>query len=156
MYVSHSAEALEARRRDAVAAVNAGRPVKEVSATLGVHPHTVYRWVRQDQTLGAAGLAARPSTGRKPLLTADQASELLTLLDKPPEAYGLPHYDWTSRAVAALVRRRYGVEFKCKYLRAWLIERRFIPRRQDPAKPWLEELLAAHRAGKTAGSEAQG
>ena len=63
---------LERRRRLAVQRVAEGYDASEVADFLGVDPRSVRRWVAAWHQHGAAGLQARPVSGRPPKLSHTQ------------------------------------------------------------------------------------
>ena len=89
-----------------------GYPVREVAAFLGVTERSVNRWMelcRQSGDLDA--LKAKASPGRPRKLTGRQERTVLGWLTKSPTAFGFAGELWTSRRLAALIERRWGVRF---------------------------------------------
>jgi transposase len=127
-----TAKDLEARRRLAVARVGDGWSQQEVAAFLGVHPVTVAKWMARFRADGGAGLAAKPTPGRPPFLTAEQEGQVLGWLADPPTAHGFRTDLWTAQRVAELIHTRLGVAFHPHYLREWLTKRNYTP--QKPAR----------------------
>ena len=120
-----TAQELERRRRLAVTRVLEGYPVREVAAFLGVTERSVHRWLaacRQSGDLDA--LKAKPSAGRPRKLTPRQERTALGWLTKSPTAFGFAGELWTSRRLAALIERRWGIRFNPNYLVEWLSARR--------------------------------
>lgn len=127
-----SAAAKEARRRLAVDKVEAGWTQTAVADFLGVHPGTVYKWLRAHRAQGEAGLRARPHPGRAPFLTPDQQARVLGWLAEKPTEHGFRTDLWTARRVAELIHRHFGVTYHPGYLREWLSRRGYSP--QQPAR----------------------
>jgi transposase len=100
---------LERRRRHAVSLLHQGESPTLVARMLGVHRVTLYHWLRQEQQPG--GLAARPRTGQPPRLSDDQLAQLERLLLRGAKAHGWSNDLWTTRRVAELIRRRFGVTY---------------------------------------------
>lgn len=128
---SLSAEALEALRRRAVAAVAAGVSRAEVARLFGVSRKTVGAWVAAHERLGDE--AFRPKRrGRRPgeqfALTPEQQAWVVgTIVDGGPDKHGLAHRLWTRQAIAELINREFGVLISAatvsQYLARWgLIE----------------------------------
>ncbi|HJQ45682.1 MAG TPA: helix-turn-helix domain-containing protein [Amycolatopsis sp.] len=128
---SLSAEALEALRRRAVAAVEAGVTRAEVARLFGVSRKTVGAWVAAYQESGDD--AFRPKRrGRRPgeqlaLSPKQQAYTVKAIVDGTPDQHGLPHRLWTRLAIVELVNRDFGVQISpatvSQYLVRWgLIE----------------------------------
>jgi transposase len=135
-----SPEALEARRRLAVARVLEGYGPAEVADILGVAERSVWRWAAAARRDGVAGLAAAPAAGRPPKLTAAQAARVLAWVRRDPRTFGFDTRRWTARRVAAVVEWELGVRFNRRYLSAWLAARgitpqlpQLVPRERDPA-----------------------
>jgi transposase len=109
MKPSPKALELERRRRHAVALLHQGESPTVVARILGVHRVTLYAWLRREQQPG--GLAAKPRLGRPPGLTDAQLAHLEQLLLQGAKAHGWPNDLWTSRRIAELIRRRFGVSY---------------------------------------------
>ncbi|MCG8914943.1 helix-turn-helix domain-containing protein [Actinokineospora sp. PR83] len=133
---SLSADALEALRRRAVAAVEAGVTRAEVARLFGVSRKTVGAWVAEYRRRGDDALRPR-RRGRRPgeqfaLSAAQQARVVRAIVAGPPEACGLPQRLWTRQAIAELVRREFGILISSptvsQYLARWgLVEERRLP-----------------------------
>jgi len=131
METTGSASELEARRRLAVARVNEGWAQADVAAFLGVSTRAVGKWMAAYRAGGEEGLKARPRTGAKPKLSKRQERSVLTWVAKSPRAFGYPDDLWTTRRLAEVIAKRYGVRFNSNYLAAWLTRRDYSP--QKPA-----------------------
>lgn len=124
---SLSADALEALRRRAVAAVLSGASQTEVARLFGVSRKTVGTWVSAYQRDGEDSF--RPKRrGRRPgeqmaLSPAQQAWLIRTIVDGPPERLGLAHRLWTGQAIVELVNREFRIQLSpatvLKYLERW-------------------------------------
>jgi transposase len=100
---------LERCRRHAVALLHQGESPTVVARMLGVHRVTLYHWLRQEQQPG--GLAAKPRAARTPRLADAQLQQLERLLLQGAKAHGWPNDLWTTRRIAELIRRRFGVAY---------------------------------------------
>lgn len=109
MKPSPKALELERRRRHAVSLIHRGESPTTVARILGVHRVTLYHWLRQEQQPG--GLAAKPRHGQPPRLTDPQLQQLEQLLLQGAEVHGWPNDLWTTRRIAALIRRRFGITY---------------------------------------------
>lgn len=114
---------LEARRRLAVTCVNEGWKQKDVAAFLGVSLKAVGNWVAAYRAAGDDGLKATPRTGPPPKLTARRERAVLSWLVKSPQAFGYKTDLWTTRRLAEVIAKRFGVRFNANYLAAWLTAR---------------------------------
>ena len=136
-----TARELEQRRRLAVARVEQGWAQVEVAAFLGVTSRTVNAWMKRFRQNGPAALAPKPTPGRPRKLTPRQEQAVLAWVGKSPTAFGYPDELWTSRRLAALIARRFGVRFNSNYLVERLTRRKQSA--QKPAKRALERDEAA-------------
>jgi transposase len=98
---------LEQRRRQAVHAVRQGDKVEDVARIMGVHPRSVFRWLERSYV--PDGLAAKPHSGPATRLNLAQQRRLDRLLRKGAKAHGWPNELWTTRRIAELIRRHFGV-----------------------------------------------
>src|SRR5512135_1653149 len=103
MRTSGSPAELEHRRRLAVERVLDGYSTAEVADFLGVDPSGVRRWVAAFQRQGAAGLAARPVTGRPPKLTSTQEKIIRRWLAESPTEHGFATQLWTAPRLAQII-----------------------------------------------------
>ncbi len=62
-------------------------------------------------TVVRPGLRRQPPPGAKPRLSADQLAELQALLAQGTQAFGFIGEVWTSKRVAALIKRLLGVTY---------------------------------------------
>ena len=132
-----SARELEQLRVLAVTRVSEGFAQKEVAAFLGVHPVTVCGWVRAVRQAGSLeALRARPTPGRPAKLTRRQERAVLSWVVKSAKDFGFANDLWTTRRLAALIKKRWGVRFNANYLAAWLQARGHSPQR--PEQPAIE------------------
>lgn len=136
-----SGEELMRRRHLAVARVAEGHSQKEVAAFLGVHPGSVSRWVCAHRREGPAALQGHDASGRPPKLTPRQEKAVLSWVSKSPTGFGYADELWTSKRLAALIEKRFGVRFNSNYLVEWLSARKHSP--QKPARKALERDEAA-------------
>lgn len=137
---SLSADALEALRRRAVAAVESGASQTEVARLFGVSRKTVGVWVTAYQRMGEESF--RPKRrGRRPgeqmaLSPAQQAWVVRTIVDGTPDRLGMPHRLWTGQAIVELVNREFRILLSpatvSKYLIRWglIEERRLLDNRR--------------------------
>lgn len=105
-----SAAELERRRRRAIQLLDEGKPPGQIAAYLGCSRSSVYRWWHQ-AARGPEGLNAKRHPGPAPGLVDEQLAELAKALRKGPTAHGWTTDLWTSKRVATLIRRRFGVSY---------------------------------------------
>jgi transposase len=138
-----SAAELEARRRLAVQRVAEGWKQKDVAAFLGVSERAVNGWVAAHRRAGDDGLMGKPHPGAKPKLSKRQEASVLSWLAKSPLAFGYKTDLWTTRRLAEVIQKRFGVRFNSNYLAAWLTARGYAP--QKPEKRAVERNNVAVR-----------
>jgi transposase len=106
------------------------RRKKEVAELSGVSRPTVDLWLGRYESEGVAGLLDRPrDAGREQVPGWVRARILAATRTTPPPESGLSH--WSSREMAAFLRRTEGVEVSHNYV----------------AKLWRETGLRPHRQG---------
>lgn len=106
-----SAKVLEARRWRALRLLGEGLGVSEVSRRIGCTRASVYQWRTLQATGGAEAVHVRPTPGRPRRLTARQEARLLTLLGRGAMAAGFSTDLWTTKRVAEVIARRWGVGY---------------------------------------------
>src|SRR6187549_3889900 len=103
---------------------------KEIAELSGLSRPTVDLWLGRYASEGIAGLADRPrDTGREQVPGWVRARVLAVTRTSPPAESGLSH--WSSRELAAFLRRTEGVDVSHNYV----------------AKVWRETGLRPHRQG---------
>ncbi len=102
---------LEQRRRDAVAMLKTGMSAADVAKALRTTVVSVGRWAKAARTGGSAALAARPTPGRPPKLTAAQRRQLAGMLRKGPRHFGYATELWTLTRIAEVILMRFGVSY---------------------------------------------
>lgn len=141
-----SAEALERRRRQAVALVQEGHHFAQAARAVGVHRSSVKRWWQAFQKRGDEGLLAKPSPGRTPHLSAYQKRLLVKQLLKGPRAHGFSTDLWTCPRIAQVIEQRYGVHYHVDHIPRLLVslgwscqkpEKRAIERDEKGIARWL-------------------
>ena len=84
---------------------------QEIAVALGVSEGAVSQWLKRLREGGLAALRARPRPGPMPRLTPDQQAQLPEHLAWGAEAYGFLGDVWTTKRVAAVIEREYGVRY---------------------------------------------
>lgn len=101
---------LEALRKRAVAAVEAGQHPEEVAATMGMHRKTVYGWLAKYREGGLEALAAKPVPGRTPKLSGEQMRQLYQIIaGSDPRQESFEFGLWTRSIIREVIRTRFKV-----------------------------------------------
>ncbi len=99
----------EGRRLRAFDLVAQGWKPARVAEALGVTRGAVSQWLSQAREGGREALRHRRPPGKTPALSAEQRSQLPTFFAKGAEAYGFVGDVWTTKRVAVVIRREFGV-----------------------------------------------
>ena len=102
---------LERRRRRAVRLLEGDRSLTMVAQMVGAAISAVWRWREAVRRHGPEALAPKPVPGRPPKLTARQQQRLPRLLARGARAHGYPNDLWTTKRVAAVIAREFGVAY---------------------------------------------
>jgi transposase len=101
----------EGRRLRAWELHQQGWKQKDIAAALGVTPGAVSQWLKRGRAGGVAQLRRQPPPGAQPRLSPEQLTELRELLAQGAEAFGFIGQVWTSKRVAAVIKRFLGVTY---------------------------------------------
>jgi len=101
----------EGRRRRGWELKQQGWKQRDIAAALGVTPGAVSQWLRRAREGGAEALRRHPAPGPTSKLTAEQMAQLPRLLESGAEAYGYRGQVWTTKRVADVIRRAFGVSY---------------------------------------------
>src|SRR3954447_315094 len=100
---------LERRRHLAVERVREGYTAEEVADFLGVDPSSVRRWVAAFGRQGAAGLPARPASGRpRKLTTTPEKIALRWLADNQTDDVFAAEL-WPAPRLGLVIEQEFGV-----------------------------------------------
>lgn len=102
---------LEGRRRRAWELKQQGWKQQDIAAALGVTPGAVSQWMRRAREGGVEALRRHPAKGPTPKLTHEQMKQLQGLLAPGAEAYGYRGQVWTTKRVAEVIWRTFGVSY---------------------------------------------
>lgn len=83
----------------------------DIARALGVSNGAVSQWLKRGREHGVEALKACPPKGRKARLLPEQQAQIPLLLARGAEAYGFRGDIWTTRRVAAVVYRTFGVRY---------------------------------------------
>lgn len=113
-----TAQELESRRRRAVKLLGEGWLVKDVAAALGVSRQSVSTWKNAAGSRGARSkaLAGKPQHVPQCRLSSKQQAELVKLLRAGPRKAGFATDLWTTRRIAEMVEKRFGVSYHPSHL----------------------------------------
>ena len=100
---------LERRRRRAIDLLKAGASITDVARRLGCSHSSVILWRDAVRRRGLTALQAKPAPGRPPKLTARQRAKLPRLLLRGASAWGFETDLWTTRRIAMVIHREFGV-----------------------------------------------
>jgi transposase len=106
-----SPEALEERRRRAVALLKQKLSLHEVTRRVGCHASSVLRWRNVLRSGGSKALKAQPAPGRPPKLSAKQKRVLVKLLAQGAMAHGYRTELWTTQRISTLIESWLGVQY---------------------------------------------
>ena len=158
-----TAEELEARRRHAVKLLGEDWLIQDVAAALGVSRQSVSNWKKLAGSRGeqAKALAAKPQHVPQCRLSRKQRAELVRLLRAGPRKAGFDSDLWTTKRVAELVERTFGVAYHPTHAGRMMHALGFScqkPRRrskeQDPeaVETWREQKWPRIKKGRTRAS----
>ena len=102
---------MERRRRRAVELLQSGHSLSAVGRRLGAAVSAVWQWRETFRRKGGQGLAAKPAPGRPRKLTVRQRQRLPGLLAKGARAHGYANDLWTTRRIASVIAREFGVDY---------------------------------------------
>jgi transposase len=109
-----------AKRLQAVVLNSEGRSSGELAGILKAPRSRVSEWLALYQAHGVDGLLEGYRSGRPPLLTPEQRTQLGDLLNSGPVAYGLDAGIWTSPMIAWLIEEQFGVAYHPGHVRKLL------------------------------------
>ena len=107
---------LEKRRRRAIQLLEKGMTLSAVAQRVGSSVSSVFRWQQAFQKEGEKGLNCRASPGRPPKLSEGEKRRLVSLLLKGPLAFGYRTDLWTTRRVAEVIRKSFGIPYHPNHL----------------------------------------
>jgi transposase len=101
----------EWRRLRAWTLAQEGWTGRAIARALGVTEGAVSQWLKRARDHGPEALHHRMPPGPAPKLTAEQLAQLPALLAHGAEAYGFLGDVWTTKRVAAVIQREFGVTY---------------------------------------------
>lgn len=145
----------EGRRLRALELSETGWKQVRIAEALGVTRGAVSQWLTAARAGGKQALRHRPPPGATPKLTADQRAQLPDLLRKGAETYGFVGDLWTTKRVATVIFRTFGVRHHpahvSRLLRQleWTVQkpiRRATQRDEAAITAWREERWPSLKA----------
>jgi transposase len=128
---------------------------KDIAAALRVSAAAVSGWVKRARMGGIEALRRHPAPGPTPKLSAEQRAQLPDLLAQGAEAHGFVGDVWTTKRVAAVIKRVLGVRYHPAHLSRLLRQeglslqkpiRRASQRDEAAIAAWRDETWPALQA----------
>lgn len=118
MSTKHGSLSDQSRRRLAAGdLILRGFDDDEIIDILGVSLSSLRRWRPKVERDGLVALARKSGSGRSSELTPEQLQELKTIILAGAKASGYQTDRWTSRIVADLIRKKWGVDYSSSNVR---------------------------------------
>lgn len=114
----------EGRRLRALDLHEQGWLGNEIAEALGVTAGAISQWLARARAGGREALRTHPPPGPTPKLTAAQRAELPGILAKGAEAYDFVGDVWTTKRVAVVIKRVFGVSYHPAHLSRLLRQER--------------------------------
>jgi transposase len=105
----NSSDKNEQMRLQALLLVKNGLSPAKVADEFSVYRSTVYRWIKRAEEEGLLSLRCKPGRGVKPLLTAEQISELKKALSEPIPVDEGYYRDWQIKEAVEFVREQFSI-----------------------------------------------
>jgi transposase len=124
-------------------------PTDQIVGLLEVDDQTVRAWKRRWRKQGRDGLIARKPPGGPSKLTAEQKQQLLKMLEHEPQHYGFKAHLWTTKLMAQLILKTFGVQHHHDHVGAmlrklgWSVQkpmRRAKERDEPRINAWREQV----------------
>jgi transposase len=147
----------EGRRLRAWELAQQGWTQRKIADALGVSPGAVGQWMSRAKREGVKALRRHPAPGPQPKLTSEQRAQLPTLLERGAEAFGFLGQVWTTKRVAIVIKREFGVSYHpdhvSRLLRAihWTSQkpiRRATQRNEEKIADWYAKRWPALKKGQ--------
>jgi transposase len=143
---------LERRRRRAVGLLAQGMTFKAVAGIIGSSISSLVRWRQAYRKEGRRGLDRKQAPGRPQKLSLVQKRKLIDLLLEGPLALGYSTNLWTTRRVAEVIQRSFGIRYHPNHV--WRVlqglkwscqkpERRARERDEDSIERWKKKRWPA-------------
>lgn len=125
---------------------------KTIAAALGVTAGAVSQWLKRSRIGGREALRSHPPPGPTPKLTDVQRAALPAVLAKGAEAYGFVGDVWTTKRIAVVIKRAFGVSYHPAHVSrlmrqlGWTVQKplqRASQRKEVQVVTWREETWPA-------------
>lgn len=125
---------------------------KDIALALGVSEGAVSQWVKRARSGGREALYSQPRAGGQTRLTPEQREQIPALLGRGAEAFGFLGDFWTTKRIALLIKRHFGVTYHPAHISrlmrslGWSVQKpqEQATQRDDAAiKRWWEEKWPA-------------
>jgi len=130
----------------------------EIARALGVTEGAVSQWLKKARIKGKEALHRHPAPGPQSKLTPEQHAQLPDLLTRGAEASGFRGDVWTTKRVASVIERTFGVRYHpahvSRLLRAikWSPQQpveRATQRKEEAIQTWSEERWPQLKKGQS-------
>jgi transposase len=150
----------EGRRLRALELHEMGWRGKAIADALGVTAGAVSQWLKRARVGGRAALQSHPPPGPARKLTDAQRTTLPGVLAKGAEAHGFVGDVWTTKRIAVVIKRVFGVRYHPAHISrlvreiGWTVQKpiqRASQRDETKVAAWREETwpaLSAKRSRK--------
>ena len=135
---------LERRRRRAFRLLGAGHSLSTVAGMVGAAVSAVWQWRETVRRHGPQGLAPKPVPGRPRKLTSRQRERLPRLLARGAPAFGYRTDLWTTKRVAAVIEREFGVAYHPAHVSRLLAEYGWSCQKPERRAIERDEAAIAH------------
>ncbi len=133
----------EGRRLRALELHEQGWLGKAIAEALGVTAGAVSQWLTRARAGGREGLRTHPPPGPTPKLTVEQRAQVPALLAKGAEAYDFVGDVWTTKRVAVVIKRVFGVSYHPAHLSRLLRQHRLSVQKPILRAPQRNEAQIA-------------
>lgn len=130
----------------------------QIARALDVTEGAVSQWLKRGRSGGKEALRRHPAPVPRPKLTAAQREELPALLAQGAEAFGFRGDLWTTKRVAAVIERTFGVRYHHAHVSRLLRALKWSPqqpierasqRKEEAIQTWYEERWPRLKRGQS-------
>jgi transposase len=142
----------EGRRLRALELHDQGWSGRAIAAALGVTDGAISQWLKRARVGGREALRSHPPPGPTPKLTDAQRTALPGLLAAGAEAYDFIGDVWTTKRIAVVIKRNFGVSYHPAHVSrlmrqiGWTVQKpvaRASQRDEAKVKVWRDETWPA-------------